>query len=389
MGSTATDDAAKPATDKAAKRQGKHQSAPATTTTAASGTDIPAAGASKKTLIGKDAGQDPASDADPAATTASDPRSLAWMSAQAVSALNAVREHQAEQARELLARVEKPPARHTLAIDPSGEHPAPAVPEAADPAGTATAAMTAPPPPARDRHEPQSAAGAADAAAAPVTVQAPADAAAIHTEAAGPLRDKAPAPPATTRKPRSLQPALLAAVIAVTGLLIYWSWPDTNDAVAPAALQEELTGVDAASIVELPRGEVISVVPSKPAVPVAAPADDETLPPATEPALPEPIVTPSLPVTAQTAEPVSAAPPQDKRVPAEAAVAPSPAPPTAVENSTGQASIQPAAPVAPAATPRARTAQPRYQAPAYGQYPQQPGWQQPHYRPAYPQYPSR
>jgi len=34
--------------------------------------------------------------------------------------------------------------------------------------------------------------------------------------------------------------------------------------------------------------------------------------------------------------------------------------------------------------------QPRYGTPGYGYYPQQPNWQQPYYRPAYPQqYPAR
>jgi hypothetical protein len=184
-----------------------------------------------------------------------------------------------------------------------------------------------------------------------------------------------------------LHPAVLAGMLAVTGLLVYWSWPGTDDAAGPAAVQDERMAGDDVSSVELPQAEVISVVAGKPSRP---------------PARPQPETATGQPALAGQADPVNTTTQLDKTAPATATVAPETTTPSPAGDTAGQTTAQPeepeppamttqpADPVPPARTTRPATPQPRYPGSGYGQYPQQqPGWQQPYYRPAYPRYPSR
>jgi len=429
MGSTATDDATEAAAGKAAKRHGKNQ--PASDKKPASGKPAAkknkAAAPKSSTRVTADQATAATAGAESAAAAASDPRSLAWMSARAVSALNAVREHQAEQARELLARAEKPPTRHTAAAGQTVEHSEAAA--IGKEAGSVPATPPVTAPPAEDSRGPQPDSGATPAAAAsppspdtdeaasstiraaepeqPATRETPAAPAAALPQDIKP--SPAPAsggqqhviPPAAPRNRWALRPAVLAGMLAVAGLLIYGFWP-ADDAAGPAAVPDALmAGDDDASIVEVPPAEVISVVAGKPARPAAAAATGETWNPATEPAWPEPEAATGQPATAGQSDPVSTTPQRDKTAPASAAVATDTVTTAPAGDTVGQVTVQPAMPVQPAATaqpvdpvppattPRPTATQPRYQAPGYGQYPQQPGWQQPYYRQTYPQYPSR
>ena len=416
MGSTATDDATEATPGKASKHLGKEQTATAPGKSRARATADQATAA--------------AASAEPAAAAISDsptddPRSLAWMSAQAVSALNAVRASQAEQARELLARAEKPPVRHTAVAGQPEEHStASATGHAADGSSAAQLATDAAPAP-EDHHGPEPDTSALPAAAAspprPETVktasaasQEEPEAQAIHETLAvpevaaalpqeqEPLPHAAPhVPPPAPRNRLPLRPAVLAGVLAVAGLLVYWSWPGTDDTAGPAAVQEMLTSTDDTPIVEIQQTEIIPVVAGTPDRPVAAPATGETWSPVTEPAWPEPEADTGEPATASVPEAVTNAaqpPGTPPASPASAAAGAnsSPAGKTTTDTATKPvaavqpaAPAQPAVPVPPATTTRQAAPQPRYQAPGYSQYPQQPGWQQPYYRPAYPQYPSR
>jgi len=409
MGSTATDDATEATPGKASKHLGKEQTATAPGKSRASATADQATAA--------------AASAEPATAPISDsptddPRSLAWMSAQAVSALNAVRASQAEQARELLARAEKPPVRHAAVAGQPGEHSAAsATGHAADGSSAAQLATDAAPAP-EDHHGPEPDTSALPAAAAspprPETVktasaasqeepeaQAIPETLAVPEVAAALPQEQEPLPHAAPRNRLPLRPAVLAGVLAVAGLLVYWSWPATDDAAGPAAVQEVLTSTDDTPGVEIQQTELIPVAAGTPDRPVAAPATGETWSPVTEPAWPEPQADTGEPATASVPEAVTNAaqpPATPPASPASAAAAAnsSPAGKTTTDTTTKPvaavqpaAPAQPAVPVPPATTTRQAAPQPRYQAPGYSQYPQQPGWQQPYYRPAYPQYPSR
>ena len=429
MSSTATGEAAETVADKAAQHHGKKRPASAPKpaagkqATAESKTSTLEAGAlepASTSTTGPQppmpenqdtadaAGMEPATDPAPD-SPADDPRSLAWMSARAVSALNAVREHQAEQAKELLARMEKPPARHSTAGGEPGATAATV--NTADSAAAVQAAADIVPATADSLSQPDSEAAPATAAPAysPDTDTGISTAEAVVPGATALPQDREPAPavdsqqhvtppppPPPARNRLVLRSVQLAGVLTVAGLLAFRFWPVSEDPADTAATPGAFSNTDITTLVEPPQPAAISVVTDTPAKATKVPATVSTWKPARERVKPEPET-----ATTQAA----AAKPEGRTAQADLTAATSSAVATDATapdvNSDAQTTVQPAVPLPPATTTRpaepvapARTArpaarQPRYPAPGYGQYPQQPGWQQPYYRQAYPQYPAR
>jgi len=409
-------------------------------------------------------------------TSSDDPKSLSWMAAQAVSALNVVKDHQAEKRKAMLAKAEKDEAV-TLEKGSVSVH---SVPVSAAQAKTPTTQ---------------------GAQAVTPTTATPGAGAAGNTHAggvSGKPEDQRPLPPqakesavsrppagsstrdlvvatAATRRRLPARPVLMAGIIAVAALLGYSYWntghddnenisppaatlteqappeaatppavmvgeqapPDT--ATPPAATLVEQAPPDAATQPAVTLGEQAppdAVTTPAATLPEQAPPDTATLPVATlaeqaspEAATPpddavsaapsvgvsEPLATPgegiqwpstmAAPAAGQAAaetltptdeSPVVTAPVQEE-TPADRQdrVTESPlatgsqdgqAAPTGVaETQERQAESVPAAqqPSRSAAAPSP------YRAPGYGYYPPQYSRQQPYYRPAYSQPPSR
>jgi hypothetical protein len=365
-----------------------------------------------------------------------DSRSISWMSAQAVSALNAVKASQARKAEALLARVEKPvPGRPGITELPeqTGEDLLEEIPD------TGVAAMAVP-----ETVEPQETKTTSPAAAGetptnqkettvmqdkpgePQTTTAEAgnttDHAATETQApeAGSAGADTTASPETVvaaqvQQTRGLpaRPVVMVVFLAMLAFAGYRYWKENHDsflAVQPVADEYSETIQDA-TWEDIPQQEAISVVgtttgePPAPAdtAPDAAvqsdtPATGELATPVAEPHTPaavdsgvavvQPVTDAGPPPAAQAETPAS---PETVELPVseqpETEEITTSKPPESGETTASEPPPQAATVVAPSPAPS--QPQPRYGAPGY-YYPQQPNWQQPYYRPAYPpQYPAR
>ena len=351
--------------------------------------------------------------------TSGDSRSISWMSAQAISALNAVKASQARKAESLLARVEKPvPGRAAITELPEQtsedlveEYPgmeaaAPAAPNTLAPLETTTTSSPASAGDTRttqkeatvmqDRPDEQetmaesTAAGTTPENAAEAVSISPGPEAAASTEAVIAMQSQQRGLPV-----RPIVATVFLALLAFSG---YRYWQDNRDTgvAAPPVAGSYSETVQSADWADIPQQEAIAVVDattseqSAPAAPapdkaadVAAQSDTMVTDgfantPATETpghAATEDTGNTAIQETAEAAQPPAAQAEMETLAPAEiiASEPPQPQTPAVV--------APPARPVQP---------QPSYGTPGYGYYPQQPNWQQPYYQPGYPQqYPAR
>jgi hypothetical protein len=287
-----------------------------------------------------------------AAAAADDPKSLSWMAHQAVSALVAVKAHQAEKGKVIMARAEKDKPEQAAAV--SGK-------QTGKPAQTTLADR---PGDIADQQKPGNA-DQADTRAQPDVEQPPAESQQagkplLPGNVDGPAPEQpgvsatggcvaAGCPPHVITKrrfPIRLQ-VLVAAVIAIP----LWLYFGSDEEVGPVATHTE-QGVTVQPMTK----------PASQSIPV--PADTPVWQPATT-------VTRS-----QEPEPVSAG---------------------AVTGLSAAESVQPVAGTgavsASEPAPQQVPAQPArpsgYRTPGYGYYPPQQSWQQPYYRPGYPGQPPR
>jgi hypothetical protein len=351
------------------------------------------------------------------ATQPQDPNSLAWMAAQAVSALNAVKASQAEKLQAMLAAAENSqPA--------SAEQPGPEESQQAGHPDESPAVAGIPRHPSPVAEYPIA---EGQTAQFPDTVPVTGEAAGEHRTVPVEQLVTARATSAGHRLP--LRVLLLFGALAITGLLGYRYWFDGAEPVEVAAVP------DAAMVgpsqeqnladIPLPRKAAITVVVDEPAVnPVPETAADaadaagqapaatrqpesaaavqiapppQSPTPVQSPQVPESpavVLTPAAPETGTAGEPAALAErhaaggtgrqeTENRRV--EASAAP-------VRETDTPASSSPAASAAAAPPPSRRVtrpSQPGYRNPGYGYYPQQPSWQQRYRNPGYSQYPSR
>jgi hypothetical protein len=361
------------------------------------------------------------------------------MSAQAVSALNAVKANQAKKAESLLARVEKPvpgkpgitelpeqTSEDLLEEFPGVEAAAPAVAQtiaAQEPVNTSPAAAgdtakiqketTA----MQDKpHEQETAA----TESADTTTETAATAAAASTEPGATASTEAVI--AAQAQPRGLpvRPIVMTVFLAMLAFSGYQYWQENRDSgvTAPPVAGSYKESVQGAAWDDIPQQEAIAVVGTTPgetsapaattpgnaagvaAQPDTTATDELASTPATAPPGSAIETTPWTPDTGSAQPAADVMPAQADRTAIEAAqpaanVAPPPADQAAIETAepaevtTGEPPEPKAATVV---TQPARPAQPQpgYGAPGYGYYPPQPNWQQPYYQPAYPQqYPAR
>ncbi|MGD2137250.1 MAG: hypothetical protein PVJ66_05500 [Gammaproteobacteria bacterium] len=364
-------------------------------------------------------------------TAAEDPRSLSWMSEQAVSALNAVKASQRRQARTLLenAQRQKPPAGKA-----SPDMPPPAstdlAPQATVPVGssapangtssggTREAAEAGPPEgaavpaasgtagaspvgmPATDRPAGAPETGGMDMQAPPadlpVTTAEPEStgggnatpdtkpASTGGPQGTAPASDSAvPARPVRSVRTRWLRPRTLVAMLAAAGLLVYQLLPEKGDGdtvsappPAPHVAVEPASGAAASS----PATAATAPANSGDAANAAPEATAEWVP------APEPVREPPAGPQAMAGRetPGSDTPAVD-----------TPATDIITAEGTDPGSPQPAAPPADRPVEAAeqaarRTApQPPSRPAGYGYYPRQPARRQPYHRPAYSGYPPR
>lgn len=197
------------------------------------------------------------------------------------------------------------------------------------------------------------------------------------------------------------RPIVMAVFLAMLAYSGYHYWQDKGVShVAPPPVADSFSQrVQDAAWDDIPQQEAIAVVgapPGKqpaPAAPAAEEAAAVPLPSATTAAgggASTPAIEPAGSAAAGTSG-VDIAQPAANAAPPPAAQAemetPEPAQVTASE-APESAAITATEPSQPPARPVQQ--QPRYGAPGYGYYPQQPNWQQPYYQPARPpQYPAR
>jgi hypothetical protein len=324
-----------------------------------------------------------------AAAVADDPRSLSWMAQQAVSALNAVKAHQAEKGKAIMARAEKDttehepadpgkqtgkPAQTTGAVEPgdAGQLQIEGSAESAagssgkenrDDTGTQQEAEKQP-------GGPQQADNPAPSGIADSPVPKPA---AVPASGVGAVADSPPLRTAVKRR----YPIRLLAVIAIAIVVALWLYFGAGDEAVRVTNQPEQE-IAGKPVLE-PAGQSASV-----------PADKPAWQPATAPAqFPEPVPASRLRST-DTAEPVAASEltgvtAQETGQPVagtiETPARETPARETpARETNPGSTDSAPVQPVTP----------PGRRAPGYGYYPPQPSWQPPtYYRPGYSRPPSR
>jgi hypothetical protein len=351
-----------------------------------------------------------------------DTRSISWMSAQAVSALNAVKASQARKAESLLARVEKPvPGR--VGITELPEQTSDDLLEEVPGMEAAAEAVLNTPAPQETTTGSPAAAGDKQTNQKEVTVMQdkPVEQETSAAAAGNTTETAAPEVPATTDAGISPGPEATASMEAVVasqaqphGLPVraivmtvflallafggYRYWQDNRDnfVAAPPATGTYSETTQSAAWDDVPQQEAIAVVGTT--------TGEQSGPTATVPettpgitAQPDTTAGNGL-VTTTSMEPAGSAASEETGLgvaqpaagnePPEAAQAelktPEPAEATASEPPQPQAPAV-VAPPAPAVQP-----QPRYGAPGYGYYPQQPNWQQPYYQPGYPQqYPPR
>jgi hypothetical protein len=348
---------------------------------------------------------------------ATDSRSISWMSAQAVSALNAVKANQAKKAEALLARVEKPvpgkpgitelpeqTSEDLLEEIPGMEVTAPvAMPSstAQEPLKTTAAATGDTPVIQQETIVMQDKPDTQETVATQAAGKPPEVAATASNEPGATAGTEAII--ATQARPRGLpvRPVVMTVFLALLAFSGYRYWQENRDSgvTAPPVAGSYKESVQGAAWDDIPQQDAIAVVGTatgEPAEPVATTPENaagvamqqdtaETGEPAGTAAMETPgSATKSIPREPDsfTAEPaVDVAPlPADRAETqtAEPAELTSSEPPPA-ETTTGV--TQPARPVQPL---------PGYGAPGYGYYPRQPNWQQPYYQPAYPQqYPAR
>jgi hypothetical protein len=336
-----------------------------------------------------------------AAAAADDPKSLSWMAQQAVSALNAVKAHQAEKGKVIMARAEKdkPEPGHA---DTGGQTGKPAQPTGAGEPGDAGQLQ--------GDGGAESVAGSsgkenrADTGARPAAEQPPGGPQQSGKPASSGIADSPVPKPAGVPAPggraaagspplraaaKRRYPTRLLGLIALAGVVTLWLYFGADDEAVQDTNQpeQEIAGKP----VPEPAGQSVSVPADKPDwQPAAAPAQfPEPLPANQVPESLQPTDA-AVPVAASELTGVTA---QENEQAAAATVAtpvsePDPGlvenePPvaqTVVKPDSGLAENPPQQPVTP---PGRRT-------PGYGYYPPQRSWQPPaYYRPGYSRPPSR
>jgi hypothetical protein len=356
-----------------------------------------------------------------------DSRSISWMSAQAVSALNAVKASQARKAESLLARVEKPvpgkpgitelpeqTSEDLLEEIPEPEAAAAAAPGPATPQEPTISIPTNQKEATVMQEKPGEVETTAAEAAGNTTDNAATEVPATAVNA-GPEPETTASPEtvvAAQARPRGLpaRPIVMTVFLAMLAYSGYHYWQDKRDShVAPPPVADSFSQrVQDAAWDDIPQQEAIAVV--------GAPSGEQSAPAATAPeeAVPAPLQSDTTAAggvagttameapgpaaagtsgvdvvqpAANTAPPPAAQAEMETPEPAEV-TASEPQEPAAITAAEPSQPPQAAAVVAPPARPVQQ--QPRYGAPGYGYYPQQPNWQQPYYQPARPpQYPAR
>jgi hypothetical protein len=366
----------------------------------------------------------------PANPADKDSRSISWMSAQAVSALNAVKASQARKAESLLARVEKPvPGRpgitelpeqtieDLLEEFPGMEAATPAAPDSTAPQET----TTTPPAAAGDtrtiqkegtvmQEKPGTQETTAVEAAAN-TSEPTATAASESGESTATASTETIIAAQAQRRELPVRPIVVAVFLVMLAFSGYHYWQENRDSgvAAPPPVAGSYNGsAREADWGDIPQKSAIAVV--------GATREEQPATAATESARPAEVATqPENPAgygfaDSPVAEPPASAATMDTgSMAVQPAVDTAPSPPAQAEMEAPQSAkitasqppqageITASEPQQPQATavaaPPARPAQPqpRYGAPGYGYYPQQPNWQQqPYYQPAYQQqYPAR
>jgi hypothetical protein len=358
----------------------------------------------------------------PENTPGQDSRSISWMSAQAVNALNAVRANQARKAESLLARVEKPvPGRPAitelpeqtsedlLEEIPGMETAAAGVPQTDVPQEPRTTSPASTGETSKIQKETaimQDKSGEQESPAAETAGHTTEEAAmtASDSSEAGPVAPTEAVVAAQAQQPglpvRPIVATVFVALLAFSGYRYWQDHRDSQVAAPPVAGSYSETVQDAAWD-DIPQQEAIAVVG---ATPGEQPPPDATTPgmatgdsaQVNTDTVADPAATAAMAPTGSTSdgdsEVFAAQPAEETATPSTGRAVPET--PEPADTATIEPAAQPesAAEVAP---PPVRPAQPqpRYGAPGspgYGYYPQQPNWQQPYYQPAYPpQYPAR
>ena len=306
-----------------------------------------------------------------------DTKSLSWMSAQAASALKAVKASQAEKGQTILARTRKQPADKTIddeslieiaadmpvdndgLIEFSTEEPV------EEQSRQIEAPLTAPEPAREETSSPPDTSGVS-------AVEAEAETERVEEVVEAPVEPapqqepgiQAPVPPPQPAKRSVLFHPALAAGILLSLVLGYYFWPNgddtnTNKDSAAVATQEN-TVIETATVVAEP----------DPVEPVVTLIEEQAIAPAAEPEQEAPE---SINALTPAGVPGTRAPsdhPQTAAVPPTPEPKAEPAPVTPPQPTVTQQTPPPAQPAAPA--------QRNYTAPVYGSYPQQ-------RQPAYPQ----
>jgi len=322
--------------------------------------------------------------------TAEDSKSLSWMSAQAASALRAVRASQAEKGQAVLARTRKQvaeqridddslmkiaeemPVDNDALIEFSAEQPFDEYPGQADTAHSAPQAVVDAASTLADTPDDSGTGPHAPAVMIDETTEASPASRRLQAESDLPTRPPLPQP---ARRSTGLQPALAAGVLLAALLLGYYFWPAGDDSRDRVATQES-------SKIEAPVAATGPGPITEPQVIIVEAVDEATTAPEAGPGQESAQSDNELTSEVTTA---SKEPPGQSRTAvvtpiAEPAPAPAPAP---AQTPAAAAAVTPL-PVAkmPAAVPTAPQpvpAQTGNRAPAQGYYPQQ-------RRPAYPQY---
>lgn len=253
--------------------------------------------------------------------TGADPHSISWMSAQAVSALKAVKANQARKAESLLARVEKPvPGRPAITELPeqTSDDLLEELPEMEAPAVAATPQANTPTSPAAAGSEPtitkeatvmQDKPGEQETTATEIetspaqpaagNAQAPDEAAAEATETATASTGAVVAAQAQQRG-LPVRPIVMTVFLALLAYSGYRYWQDNRDTyfAAPPVADSYRESAQSAGWDDIPQQEAIAVVGEKPGKPSA--------PAATAPGVEKEVATqgdttaPDEPVTATT-----------------------------------------------------------------------------------------